>query len=99
MGFLFRGFWNVVFFGALLVVIGGAALAHAVMDTGGQAFGGGLRASGTFLSATGQGFREVDSYEDALAEAEANQAAKDQAAKDKRAAAKRAAAKRTAGGS
>jgi hypothetical protein len=94
MGFLFRGFWNVVLFGAVVTVIGGYALTNAVMNTTGHAFGAGLKGGGTFLTATGAGFQQADSYEKALSEAQANQDAKDQAKKDakKKAAQKKAAA-------
>jgi membrane protein involved in colicin uptake len=88
MGFLFRGFWNVVLFAAAVTVIGGYALTNAVMSTTGQAFGAGLKGGGTFLSAAGSGFKEADNYEKALSEAQANQDAKDKAAKDKKARAK-----------
>lgn len=82
MGFLFRGFFQVVLLAMVVTIIGGYALANSLMSTGGAAFGAGLKGGGTFLSATGQGFRDAAAYENAQSQAQANQAIREQAAKD-----------------
>lgn len=82
MGWVFRSFWNLVIFCAVLALIGGAALMLAFASAAGPALGQGLFGGKVFVTGIASGYEDAQAWDEAVKK----DAEKRRAAAEKRAA-------------
>lgn len=82
MGWVFRSFWNLVIFCAVLALIGSVALMLAFVSAAGPALGQGLYGGKVFVTGIAGGYQDAEAWDEAVQK----DAEKKRAAAEKRAA-------------